>query len=57
LLELIFFSKSKDSKDPVFRYIIGNDATNCIRMRKSLSDKEFMKWIRDGIFHSKGFTR
>ncbi|TLX66753.1 MAG: SDR family oxidoreductase [Thaumarchaeota archaeon] len=46
-----------NSKDPVFRYIIGNDATNCIRMRKSLSDKEFMKWIRDGIFHSKGFTR
>jgi short-subunit dehydrogenase len=46
-----------DSKDPVFRYIIGNDATNCIRMRKSLSDREFMKWIRDGIFDSKGFTR
>jgi short-subunit dehydrogenase len=46
-----------NTKDPVFRYIIGNDATNCIRMRKSLSDKEFMKWIRDGIFHSKGFTR
>lgn len=46
-----------NSKDPVFRYIIGNDATNCIRMRKSLSDREFMKWIRDGIFHSKGFTR
>jgi len=40
-----------NSKDPAFRYIIGNDATNCIRMRKSLSDREFMKWIRDGIFH------
>jgi short-subunit dehydrogenase len=46
-----------NSKDPDLRYIIGNDATNSIRMRNSLSDREFMKWIGDGIFHGKGFAR
>jgi len=46
-----------NSKDPDLRYVIGNDATNSIRMRNSLSDREFMKWIRDGIFHGKGFAR
>ena len=46
-----------NSKDPDLRYVIGNDATNSIRMRNSLSDREFMKWIRDSIFHGKGFAR
>jgi len=45
------------SGDPNIRYVIGNDATNFIRMRKSLSDREFMKWIKDGMVHSKGFAR
>lgn len=46
-----------NSKDPDLRYVIGNDATNSVRMRNSLSDREFMKWIRHGIFHGKGFAR
>ena len=44
------------SKDPKFRYVIGNDATNSLRMRKSLSDREFMEWIRAGIFQGKGLS-
>jgi short-subunit dehydrogenase len=44
------------SGDPEMRYVIGNDATNSIHMRKSLSDREFMKWIKDGMFHGKGFA-
>jgi hypothetical protein len=46
-----------NSKDPKFRYVIGNDATNSLRMRSSLSDREFMKWIRAGIFHGKGLSK
>ena len=46
-----------NSKDPNFRYVIGNDATNSIHMRNSLSDREFMKWIKDGIFHGKGLSK
>lgn len=46
-----------NSRDPDMRYIIGNDATNSIHMRNSLSDREFMKWIKDGMFHGKGFAR
>jgi NAD(P)-dependent dehydrogenase (short-subunit alcohol dehydrogenase family) len=46
-----------NSKDPNFRYVIGNDATNSIRMRNSLSDREFMKWIKDVIFHGKGLSK
>jgi short-subunit dehydrogenase len=46
-----------NSKDPKFRYVIGNDATNSIRMRNSLSDKKFMKWIRAGIFQGKGLSK
>jgi short-subunit dehydrogenase len=45
------------SGDPDMRYVIGNDATNSIHMRKSLSDREFMKWIKDGMFHGKGLAR
>jgi NAD(P)-dependent dehydrogenase (short-subunit alcohol dehydrogenase family) len=46
-----------NSKDPDFRYVIGNDAANSFHMRNSLSDREFMKWIKDGIFHGKGLTK
>lgn len=46
-----------NSRDPDMRYAIGNDATNSIHMRNSLSDREFMKWIKDGMFHGKGFAR
>jgi len=46
-----------NSKDPKFRYVIGNDATNSLRMRSSLSDREFMEWIRAGIFHGKGLSK
>src|SRR5206468_7881581 len=46
-----------NSRDPDMRYVIGNDATNSIHMRNSLSDREFMKWIKDGMFHGKGFGR
>jgi short-subunit dehydrogenase len=46
-----------NSRDPDMRYVIGNDATNSIHMRNSLSDREFMKWIKDGMFHRKGFAR
>jgi short-subunit dehydrogenase len=46
-----------NSRDPDMRYIIGNDVTNSIHMRNSLSDREFMKWIKDGMFHGKGFAR
>jgi NAD(P)-dependent dehydrogenase (short-subunit alcohol dehydrogenase family) len=42
-----------NSKDPKFRYVIGNDATNSLRMRNSLSDRKFMEWIRAGIFQGK----
>ena len=46
-----------NSRDPDMRYVIGNDATNSIHMRNTLSDREFMKWIKDGMFHRKGFAR
>ncbi|MFN2434915.1 MAG: SDR family oxidoreductase [Nitrososphaeraceae archaeon] len=46
-----------NSKDPDFRYVVGNDAMNSIQMRGSLSDRKFMKWIRDGIFHGKGLPK
>jgi NAD(P)-dependent dehydrogenase (short-subunit alcohol dehydrogenase family) len=46
-----------NSKDPKFRYVIGNDATNSVRMRNCLSDKKFMKWIRAGIFQGKGLSK
>jgi short-subunit dehydrogenase len=45
------------SKDPKFRYVIGNDATNSLRMRNSLPDRKFMEWIRAGIFQGKGLSR
>jgi NAD(P)-dependent dehydrogenase (short-subunit alcohol dehydrogenase family) len=45
-----------NSKDPKFRYLIGNDATNSVRMRNSLSDEKFMEWIRAGIFQGKGLS-
>jgi hypothetical protein len=46
-----------NSRDPDMRYVIGNDATNSIHMRNSLSDREFMKWIKHGMFHGKGFAK
>ena len=46
-----------NSKDPKFRYVIGNDATNSLRMRNSLSDRKFMEWIRTGIFQGKGLSK
>lgn len=46
-----------NSKDPKFRYVIGNDATNSLRMRNSLSDRKFMEWIRAGIFQGKGVSK
>lgn len=45
-----------NSKDPKFRYVVGNDATNSIRMRNSLSDRKFIEWIRAGIFQGKGLS-
>ncbi|HEX6379085.1 MAG TPA: SDR family oxidoreductase [Nitrososphaeraceae archaeon] len=46
-----------NSKDPKFRYVVGNDATNSLRMRNSLSDRKFMEWIRAGIFQGKGLSK
>jgi NAD(P)-dependent dehydrogenase (short-subunit alcohol dehydrogenase family) len=46
-----------NSKDPRFRYVVGNDATNSIRMRNSLSDRKFMEWIRAGIFQGRGLSK
>lgn len=46
-----------NSKDPKFRYVVGNDATNSIRMRNSLADRKFMEWIRAGIFQGKGLSK
>lgn len=46
-----------NSKDLKFRYVVGNDATNAIRMRNSLSDRKFMEWIRVGIFQGKGLSK
>jgi NAD(P)-dependent dehydrogenase (short-subunit alcohol dehydrogenase family) len=46
-----------NSKDPKFRYVVGNDATNAIRMRNSLSDRKFKEWIRVGIFQGKGLSK
>lgn len=46
-----------NSKDPKFRYVIGNDAQNSIRMRNSLPDRKFMEWIKCGIFLGKGLSK
>lgn len=46
-----------NSKDPKFRYVIGNDARNSLRMRNSLSDRKFMERIRAGIFQGKGLSK
>ena len=49
--------KALNSKDPKFRYVIGNDATNSLRMRNSLSDRKFMEWVKAGIFQGKGLSK
>jgi short-subunit dehydrogenase len=46
-----------NSKSPEFRYVIGMDAKNSIQKKGSLSDKKFMKWVSDGIFQGKPFSR
>jgi NAD(P)-dependent dehydrogenase (short-subunit alcohol dehydrogenase family) len=46
-----------NSKDPKFRYVIGNDATNSLRMRNSISDRKFMEWVKAGIFEGKGLSK
>jgi len=46
-----------NSKRPEFRYVIGMDAKNSIQKKDSLSDKKFMKWVSDGIFQGKPFSR
>lgn len=46
-----------NSKDPKFRYVIGNDAENSIRMRNTLPDSKFMRWIRNCIFQGKGLSK
>ena len=46
-----------NSKRPEFRYVIGIDAKNSIQKKDSLSDKKFMKWVSDGIFQGKPFSR
>jgi NAD(P)-dependent dehydrogenase (short-subunit alcohol dehydrogenase family) len=46
-----------NSRDPDLRYLVGNDASNSINVRNTLSDREFKKWIRDGIFYGKAFTK
>lgn len=46
-----------NSKHPEFRYVIGMDAKNSIQKKDSLSDKKFMKWVSDGIFQGKPFSR
>ena len=48
---------SLNSKRPEFRYVIGMDAKNSIQKKGSLSDKKFMKWVSDGIFQGKPFSR
>lgn len=46
-----------NSKHPDFRYVIGMDAKNSIQKKESLSDRKFMKWVSDGIFQAKPFSR
>ena len=46
-----------NSKRPEFRYVIGTDAKNSIQKKDSLPDKKFMKWVSDGIFQGKPFSR
>ena len=46
-----------NSKNPNFRYVVGNDAINSIHMRNSLSDRKFMEWVRAGIFQGRGLSK
>jgi short-subunit dehydrogenase len=44
-----------ESNNREVRYPVGKDAVSIIKTRQKLSDKDFGKWIKESIFHQKGF--
>lgn len=43
------------SEKPNTRYLVGNDATAINERRKSSSDSELERWIKEGLLEQKGF--
>ena len=45
------------SEKPNTRYLVGNDAVAIKERRKSSSDSELERWIKEGLLEQKGFER
>ena len=43
------------SEKPNTRYLVGNDAIAINERRKSSSDSELERWIKEGLLEQKGF--
>jgi short-subunit dehydrogenase len=44
------------SKDPEFRYVVGDDAESIMRTRKNNTDKEFENWVYENILQKKRYV-
>jgi NAD(P)-dependent dehydrogenase (short-subunit alcohol dehydrogenase family) len=43
------------SKDPEFRYVVGDDAESIMRIRQNSTDKEFENWVYENILQKKRY--
>jgi NAD(P)-dependent dehydrogenase (short-subunit alcohol dehydrogenase family) len=43
------------SKDPEFRYVVGDDAESIMRIRQNSADKEFENWVYENILQKKRY--
>jgi NAD(P)-dependent dehydrogenase (short-subunit alcohol dehydrogenase family) len=43
------------SKDPEFRYVVGEDAKSMLNVRKNSTDKEFENWMYENILQKKRY--
>jgi NAD(P)-dependent dehydrogenase (short-subunit alcohol dehydrogenase family) len=43
------------SKDPEFRYVVGDDAESIMRIRQNSTDKEFENWVYENILQQKRY--
>jgi NAD(P)-dependent dehydrogenase (short-subunit alcohol dehydrogenase family) len=43
------------SKDPEFRYVVGDDAKSIMNIRKNSSEKEFENWVYENVLQKKRY--
>jgi NAD(P)-dependent dehydrogenase (short-subunit alcohol dehydrogenase family) len=43
------------SKEPEFRYVVGDDAESMMKIRKNSTDKEFENWVYENILQKKQY--